>query len=978
MVLYAQRPVSIHLSEKEGLPDVEFYDVMEDKDGFIWLAADKGLFRYDGKKFVRYTHPKQRGMSVFHLRKDAKGRIWCNNLTGQFFYLENNELQLFVDIEDQTNTLLPRYIITEQGLQIVTGRGYYKVDFATQEVKQFKKYPNANGIGIITEQKKEGEHKTFFMLDHIYVEDSTGIKKVYDLQIGRMPFLFTLDGEVYIVSKYIQEGLHQDDTRVYKYNETQQRFVQDPLTKLFSDKRVIDVIEIDNNVWFCTYKGVMLFKKTSKGLQYQKTLLESNFISKVMKDSKENYWFSTLNSGFYIIPNLHILAYQLPLNLKKIMSLIKVNDQLVFGTGKGRMGVLNVTNEELHSFQLKNSRVCYMDYSEKYHNIFVSQDFGSFIWDINNNNIEQSRFYSSAKKISIIKDTVLVYSGGVSTSLTYNQLKNYKKVTKRNNIKIPKVDRSMASLRDFNGRILRIKRAYTHQYTKAGELYNGYRDGLFYGFDFSPKKEIRYEGEPIYTNSMDETTDEILWVSTFNKGILGIKDLKVVKTYTEKDGLLSDHGSMIKADGNDLVVATEKGLQIIDRATQKIKTISLKDELNMLKVSGIAIDDTYIYLSGNNGIIKVDKKKAFKNLPKPKVYFSKILIKEKEMEIKDAYTLDYKTNGINIYFNTNGFKSEEKVQYKYRLKGLEKKWSETKNGIARYPIIPYGNFTFEVKTISPDHQEGIVKTLILNVKRPFWLQWWFYVLIAFTVILYLYVKYKQLKKRQRELLEKERVNKELILSQIENLRSQMNPHFVFNALNSIQEYIFLNEKYNATNYLSKFAKLIRIYLSHSKKNEISLSEELKALEIYLALEQDRFGEELEVELKVAKEVNAHQIFVPSLFIQPYIENVFKHGLFHKKGAKQLTIRFYKEATYLYCLIRDNGIGREASAKINQRKAKYYQSFSTKANKNRIELLNASREDKIIVSIKDLYDQEQHSLGTEVHIKIPLKNESTSN
>lgn len=978
MVLYAQRPVSIHLSEKEGLPDVEFYDVMEDKDGFIWLAADKGLFRYDGKKFVRYTHPKQRGMSVFHLRKDAKGRIWCNNLTGQFFYLEDNELQLFIDIEDQTNTLLPRYVIVEDGLQIVTGRGYYKVDFATREVKQFKKYPNANVIGVITEQKKEGEYKTFFMLDHIYVEDSTGIKKIYESQLGRIPFLFTLDGEVYILTQYVEEGLHQNDTRVYKYNETQQRFVKHSLTKLFANKKVIDVIEIDNNVWFCTYKGVMLFEKTSKGLVYQKTLLENNFISKVMKDSKENYWFSTLNNGFYIIPNLHILAYELPLNLKKIMSLIKVNDQLVFGTGEGRMGLLNVTNEELLSFQLKRSRVCSMDYSEEYHSIFISQDFGSFIWDINNNNIEQSRFYSSAKKISIIKDTVLVYSGGVSTSLTNNQLKNYKKVTKRNTIKVPKVDRSMAPLRDFNGRILRIKRAYTHQYTKAGELYNGFRDGLFYGFDFSPKKEIKYEGEPVYTNSMAETADEILWLSTFNKGILGIKDLKVVKTYTEKDGLLSDHGSMIKADGNDLIVATEKGLQIIDRATQKIKTISLKDELNMLKVSGIAIDDTYIYLSGNNGIIKVDKRKAFKNLPKPKVYFSKILVKEKEMELKKTYTLDYKTNGINIYFNTNGFKSEEKVRYKYRLKGLEKKWNETKNGFAGYPIIPYGNFTFEVKTISPDHQEGVLKTLTINVKRPFWLQWWFYVLLAMIVMLYIYVKYRQLKKRQQELLEKEKVNKELILSQIENLRSQMNPHFVFNALNSIQEYIFLNEKYNATNYLSKFAKLIRIYLSHSKKDEISLSEELKALEIYLALEKDRFGEEITIELTVGKAVDTDKITVPSLFIQPYIENAFKHGLFHKKGIKKLSINFNIKEHYLYGIIKDNGIGRVASATINQRKAKYYQSFSTKANKNRIELLNASREHKIIVSIKDLYDEEQHSLGTEVHIKIPLKNESTIN
>jgi len=205
------------------------------------------------------------------------------------------------------------------------------------------------------------------------------------------------------------------------------------------------------------------------------------------------------------------------------------------------------------------------------------------------------------------------------------------------------------------------------------------------------------------------------------------------------------------------------------------------------------------------------------------------------------------------------------------------------------------------------------------------------------------------------------------------LRSQMNPHFIFNALNSIQEYIVFNNKELASNYLVKFSRLIRIYLEHSQQNEIVLKEEVNALKIYLELEKIRFEDILDYDLYIDENLMLEQIKIPSLFIQPYVENAIKHGLLHKLDDRKLKVSFQKEKlnNYLVCTIEDNGIGRNASLEINKNKTLQHQSFATSANEKRLELINLDRAQKIVVEIVDLYSNDNESKGTKIIIKIPL-------
>lgn len=210
-------------------------------------------------------------------------------------------------------------------------------------------------------------------------------------------------------------------------------------------------------------------------------------------------------------------------------------------------------------------------------------------------------------------------------------------------------------------------------------------------------------------------------------------------------------------------------------------------------------------------------------------------------------------------------------------------------------------------------------------------------------------------------------------SELKALKAQMNPHFIFNALNSIQEYIVLNEKELASDYLGKFADLIRKYLNYSTQGYISIQEEIECLKIYLDLEKLRFEDKLNYSITIAGTNQLDDAVIPTMIIQPYIENAIKHGLLHRKDNRKLSVNFEFDliAKLVICSIEDNGIGREKSALLKARKNKNYKSFATMATKDRLNLINYGKEKKVGVVITDLYDNKE-AAGTLVQVIIPFK------
>jgi len=254
------------------------------------------------------------------------------------------------------------------------------------------------------------------------------------------------------------------------------------------------------------------------------------------------------------------------------------------------------------------------------------------------------------------------------------------------------------------------------------------------------------------------------------------------------------------------------------------------------------------------------------------------------------------------------------------------------------------------------------------------------VLIASLILLsslFFFGRLRERKKAELITIELHETQKRLAIekqyrdSELKALKSQMNPHFIFNALNSIQEYIMFNKKELASDYLGKFADLIRTYLQHSDTGFISIQEEIDSLKMYLDLECLRFEDSLEYTFHVSEKINKDGLYIPTMLIQPYIENAIKHGLLHKKEGRKLNVSFLAaHSNNLQCIIEDNGVGREKAKELKAKRNLLHKSFATKATQSRLELLNYRKDKKIGVEIIDLFNEEQLAIGTKVILNIP--------
>ncbi|MEA3444369.1 MAG: histidine kinase, partial [Bacteroidota bacterium] len=248
---------------------------------------------------------------------------------------------------------------------------------------------------------------------------------------------------------------------------------------------------------------------------------------------------------------------------------------------------------------------------------------------------------------------------------------------------------------------------------------------------------------------------------------------------------------------------------------------------------------------------------------------------------------------------------------------------------------------------------------------------WFYILLFILLVFVAWSFFNRFKLKQKHKQEK------LMLKNIEIeqhlLRSQMNPHFIFNSLNSIQGLISCNDSYQAEVYLSKFAQLVRSILENSKKTTVSLSEDISNLKLYLDLESMRFGDSFEYKLIIDPLVDAEEVVVPPLLVQPFVENSIKHGLIKLSDRKgEIRIDYFRQGNSLVCTVEDNGIGRAASAKLKNRNSNH-KSLGMKVTQERLDSLNKQFKSRASAEITDLFDKSGNACGTKIVVKIPYLN-----
>lgn len=967
----AQEPITIAFTEKEGLPDVEFYDLLEDKSGFIWLAADKGLFRYDGKQFNSYNLTIKRGLSVFGLQEDEKGRIWCNNISGQFFYIENNQLHLFIDLKDDLKGQLPEFIIRNEFLYVFYEKGIFEIDLQT---KHKRVVDNNNSFSFFG--------APFLFQNEIYFAVANHVKKIdqhKSLEVFQFhPSLLLLKNSTFWNVKKTLFFNSWFENKQHFYVQLNNGFKEINVPKKIQEATIIRAIVKEETIWFCTNKGLFVCNWNGTKLNLLFHYLKENTISKLIQDKNNNYWVSTIGNGIIVLPNIGIQKIETNNPKESIKAILSIPGAILYGNTKGEIGIWNTASLSLQKFQLpSSSEITQMVYDTTTQTVFISQKEASYFWDLNSALLYPSDSFTASKGICYDGDKNLLNASFDRASIAVNPFGIFQKHKQILRYKIPKVAGKKINISNI---LLRQKRAYTCFYDKNSAIkYIGFVDELIQLDSNNKPSPIRYNKQPLFCNDIQKTKNNIIWIATFTNGVFGIKNGKICYHLKHSNGLFSNQIRKLKSDGELLWIVNDGGIQAFNTTTYKYQNITEVDGFVNYNIVAITTLNNKLYLASNDGIYILDKRNCFKTIPKPEIYFTGFSIQENTIPLEKKYNLSYQSNDIKITFNTNGYKSKENIRYQYRLKGYNEKWLQLDKGIdfVRYSSLPSGNFIFEVKAYNHHGSFSKPIALFISIKSPFWQTWWFYILLLGIISIGIWLFFKKRLQRvemekQKE-IEKMQLDKELISSQLENLRSQMNPHFIFNALNSIQEYILTNEKANASVFLVKFSRLIRMYLEHSRENEITIEEEIQALTMYLELEKDRFEDALEYQIEIDPNLAISKLKIPSLFVQPYVENALKHGLLHKKTNRKLKVLFMlnQEINAIECSIEDNGIGRLEAEKIKQQRQHLHRSFATSANQKRVELINKIRPKKTVVTVNDLYDSSKNAIGTLVKITIPF-------
>ena len=332
-------------------------------------------------------------------------------------------------------------------------------------------------------------------------------------------------------------------------------------------------------------------------------------------------------------------------------------------------------------------------------------------------------------------------------------------------------------------------------------------------------------------------------------------------------------------------------------------------------------------------------------------------------------------NDIEIHYSLLYFKSDMQPLLYYRINEGEWKRTEPESRQLKLASLAPGNYLIQFMIGKPGSGTNAAYEIRINILPPWWKTSWALTAFILTTALLLYLLYsyrmKIVERRNKLETEKILIENKLNHSLLTSIKSQMNPHFFYNALNTIQSFIYTNDKQNAGTYLSKFSKLTRMILEMSDKEQISLQEEITALRLYLELEQVRFESDFSFNIDLENIQNPDQTRLPSMIIQPYVENAVKHGLLHKKGEKKLNIRFSIENNVLTVTIDDNGIGRARSSELNAMRKDKPQSFSSHANQKRLDLLNQGRSLPLTVRYIDKTDSNDLAAGTTVILHIPV-------
>ncbi|MEZ5045643.1 MAG: histidine kinase [Chitinophagaceae bacterium] len=926
---YSQKRIFYSIDEKDHLPSNEIYDMVQDAQGFIYIGSTAGLHVYDGYTFKKLYNKKQMSVSVSNLTIDTHGQVWCQNFSGQIFCVRNDSMHLIVELDNSLATY-SNYIIKDDNIWVYNNPSLLKFDSKGKLLKKIKVANNAHQVSIFNAPNNKIR---LIILDSSYVqeldESKNHLKKIFDNNNFRhRTLVYSFDSLNYI----LVEKNPQREYFVYQMGHSDYRLIKKIQPGALANL-IYGIEVIGKELCILTSNGVFIYNiemPNNKPIHW----LQGESVSGMIVDKEKNIWFSTLSNGIKVFSNKEIYVI------------------------------------DKNSFPFSSTNFTAMDINQL--GLFFGNREGE-MFSMRNNKIEKinTRLEALNKHISTVvaKDkSVYFASGGVAAIEPNGKLIDYKilpyvrdiavsdsaihVVSNQSHIEINRNTQTFSIKKEMNGR----KQAYnpitneTYLLTVEGVQYH--KDGV-YG-------ELKYKGNRIFANSICYH-DSIIWIASLSEGLLGFKNKRCQYAFSKVNLLKSNFIQGIYAEKKYIWVVGENELIKIDYKNNRIVQMdnSILDDKTLLNV--IKVWNDTIYLATQSGIFFFDSRKQGKENQSLNLNVLAIMAGKKTYSGKHFFSIPYSENEIKVNVKTISHTYKNNIVYRYRVKGLSYDWIQVQGAenVITLSNLPPGHYTFEVQALSKNqYSKTDILSFSFRVNRPLWrsiiaLMVYF---ILITLVIYLIIK-SHFNKIQKRTLQKQLISE----YELTALKAQMNPHFIFNGLNSIQDLIAKKDTEKSNEYLSKFGNLIRKILDYSKKTLISIQQEIDVLNLYLEIEKLRFGDEFTYQFHYDNSIDL-DIHIPSMILQPIIENSVKHGLFHKKGKKQLDIYFTNNETYIECVIIDNGIGRKKANEINERNRVKHKSFAMNAIQNKIQILYGKKKNHI--QIVDLYDNDM-PMGTKV-------------
>jgi ligand-binding sensor domain-containing protein len=1008
----------------EGVPNSSSNKIFESSDHFLWLSTESGLYRFDGYQFTPYFSKRNdsttlsssvigdieedrlgnlwvstfgRGVNklnrktgkwkqyphptpdehwhywVFDLFKDSQGRLWLGtNGRGLLLYDEktDNFLQY---LPDNPKNIKAGFLDSNQIRSIAADaanpdilwlagiNSFYRFDTKSKNFIGYKNIKNG---------KFEGINNSFHT---IHVQDAANIWlgtwagglvhfNIQTKQFTNYPPVPQEYAKQNFSRNIINDIAYCSDTSLYvssfeglfEFNHQQKKFVLLNATQTQDKKnagRLFNGIThtSDGSTWICSPGNIFQKNPVYERMGtfqsfYQpkgKFLYPPELYSVLYRKETKQFWMSC-NSGYGI--------YIYDSSFRYIRSIA------IEGNAVDRQ-LRDIVEDALGNIWLRSRDAPYLYYYDKAKGRFLNAaskykdasfigsgfikmatDSKGNVWFVNNQQLIKwepaknklqvinTKYYGSNKILDNWKRVRLVFDTGDNPWLaTYNGLHHYNQQTK----------------------------VWQHLYPEE-------------------KNNQSLANTEVQGIALDGAGN--CWLTPRDEGLQvynpGTK--KFIKHYTQSDGFIAQRAFDVVTDlKGDIWVVTVNGLARYNIKTWQWTVYNKEDGLleGTYYESLFMMPDGTMIFAAQDGFIHWNINSFPVNKQKPVVYFNRFVSGGKELSVENnSIHLPSSTNEITIDFSAIASVMSNRTKFYYKILPRQKEWvATTQRSISLAAITP-GEFTLLIKAVNPDGIESEVKQITISVAFPFWKTGWFKILCLLITagIIYAFSKWRGntiRKEEKRKIL----FTRQMAEMEMKALRSQMNPHFIFNCINSIDALIQSNDKYSATVYLNKFAKLIRNILDSSKQNTVTLAKDLDTLKLYIELEQLRHENKFTAEIKADDALLQDDYKVPPLIIQPFVENAILHGIRYRPDNKgKLSISVIKQNDFLKYSIEDNGVGRN-TFKSPEQKEKI--SYGIDMSNERVKLFN--NEEKASVLIVDLFELDKPA-GTRVEVLLKIQ------